>query len=895
MISTRMKVGVVVGCLFTCVGVPPLQAAPPATQPAAPWTAVKLHVKNVTARQALDELTRQTQVAFAGEIPAFDDRLNDVRVTLDLEGQPLMSAVVAVCDAADLRPVGYTSDRQGIRLGTSEGALSLRCSDVRGPFAVGVIRTEQNLRIDYGTRPNSNPRMFWIRLCICPEPALHAQRVTDVHLTKCLDETNFPVADLGQPVASASVPGAPALQIRCMGDRLSLVEGEFTAVIEKERKHIEVPDVTQAHDVGQTLGQARLQIRSFTRNGRLYVLQVLVPRGDMDDDQLARLTTTLTNTRPMFLSASGKDTGLQQISAQTRAVPSGSMVVLMYQPVVGREEPAKLVWDVPTDTVEVKVPFSIRDVPLPGPPMPANKAVVLAPATLPAVAKIDVDKEVKSLLPQLAAVTDEERQDALIQLGLLPPTAFATVEKIADDASTPPAARQQLKLYLQQRRPLQEARLRRAKVVEEERNWEEAAALDAYGRFGKRDPKWDAKVREAIHQFYQSEGVGAKADSRHALEAAVEAGCEDPLVVSLTGFAIEKTGGNPRQVLKLYQQAHDDIRTSQYPDYFRLSNAIRYYNLLYRTSSAEVNFRGERVFPREDAQALSQLRSGIALQFADAARIKPPPSLLLDTAQRVIDITGAGDEKAYARVSNIMESLLPNRPEPLILKGEFYTDFAWVARGSGTADTVTDRGWKLFTERLAVAEESLKKAYELDPTDPRSSTAMLSVELGQGKGRDVMETWYKRAMEADPDNLTACERKLYYLEPKWHGSAEDMLAFGEECYKSGNYLGRLPTVLMLAHKSLSRYLHNPEAYLKQDVVWRDARRVYEPYLRVRPDDTDARSAYTYYACVSGHWAVAKEQFDLLGDNIMPIHFGHGSIEDVKEFKKKAQAAKSDGL
>jgi hypothetical protein len=42
--------------------------------------------------------------------------------------------------------------------------------------------------------------------------------------------------------------------------------------------------------------------------------------------------------------------------------------------------------------------------------------------------------------------------------------------------------------------------------------------------------------------------------------------------------------------------------------------------------------------------------------------------------------------------------------------------------------------------------------------------------------------------------------------------------------------------------------------------------------------------------------VAKEQFEILGDNVVPGYFGNGSMDEVKEYKKKAQAAgKSDGL
>ena len=233
-----------------------------------------------------------------------------------------------------------------------------------------------------------------------------------------------------------------------------------------------------------------------------------------------------------------------------RAVPAGTMITVNFFPGAGSVDPAKLAWDIPSETSEITVPFSFKDVPLPGPAQsPAKLLASKPPATLPALAKtnLDVAKEVRSLLPQLSAITPEERQDAEIRLGLLPPSAFATVETIANDPNVPPAARQQLSIYLKQRRPLQAARLRRDKAVEDDQQLEETNALDAYGRFGKRDAKWDGLVREAFHLYYHTPETAYKGDTRRAFEKTIEAGWTTiPWSFPSPAFTIETTGGNPR-------------------------------------------------------------------------------------------------------------------------------------------------------------------------------------------------------------------------------------------------------------------------------------------------------------------------------------------------------------
>jgi hypothetical protein len=236
----------------------------------------------------------------------------------------------------------------------------------------------------------------------------------------------------------------------------------------------------------------------------------------------------------------------------------------------------------------------------------------------------------------------------------------------------------------------------------------------------------------------------------------------------------------------------------------------------------------------------------------------------------------------------------PKEPGAWAFKGAQYVKYAWDARGIGMANTVKDEGWKLMAERLKVAQEALEHAYALDPTDPRAPTEMLAVELGQGEGRDRMESWWKRAMEANPDNYQACTSKLYYLEPKWYGSAEAMLAFGRECLKEGNWEGRIPFVLRDAHWTLAGYAKDRDAYFARPEVWQDIRSVYEPYLARHPESAFDRSYYAYYATLCGQWGEARKQFEVLGDKPELMPFGSRQAYDYLVQKAKTMAAGGGG-
>ena len=256
-------------------------------------------------------------------------------------------------------------------------------------------------------------------------------------------------------------------------------------------------------------------------------------------------------------------------------------------------------------------------------------------------------------------------------------------------------------------------------------------------------------------------------------------------------------------------------------------------------------------------------------------------TMLLDVIQHAHQDRKTAFDDLFAH----FQKALPNSPVPLVFKGKFYQSYAWDARGGGVASTVTEEGRKLMQERLDIAEEALTKAWEMDPTSPDAAVAMIDVELGQGKGRDVMEKWYRRAMEADPDNLEAVREKMYYLTPKWHGSAEDMLAFGRELVAQKNYYAFLPGYLASAHTTLSSYATDPDEYFHDPQVWEDLQSVFLPAIAAWPQDLGYRSRYAYFACKCGQWAEAKKQFDILGNDVMPERFG--GREAMEKYRRMA--------
>jgi hypothetical protein len=209
--------------------------------------------------------------------------------------------------------------------------------------------------------------------------------------------------------------------------------------------------------------------------------------------------------------------------------------------------------------------------------------------------------------------------------------------------------------------------------------------------------------------------------------------------------------------------------------------------------------------------------------------------------------------------SMIEATLFTNWPEStsLLVKGGAYIDMAWNARGGGYAKTVTPEGWITFVKDLVIAEDALNRAWTLNTNDVRIANKMMTMELGQGQGRARMELWFRRAMKIDPNDFEACNAKLLYLDPKWHGSVQEMLNFGRECVLNTNWGGRIPLILVDAHNSIyNQYIDKSEKtnYWKQPEVWHEVKAAYDRFFILNPKDTDFYKFYASHAYDAEQWA-----------------------------------------
>ncbi len=255
----------------------------------------------------------------------------------------------------------------------------------------------------------------------------------------------------------------------------------------------------------------------------------------------------------------------------------------------------------------------------------------------------------------------------------------------------------------------------------------------------------------------------------------------------------------------------------------------------------------------------------------------------------------------------------PNNPVAYLLRGVHGVLWGWEARGSGWASAVTEEGWRLLRERCSMAVTDLAHAASLDPLDPTPFAWLLRAGLGLEWSMKDAESCFAEGQRRGPEHFDLYWRMLSWKLAKWHGSAEESLAFARAAAQ-GAPPGSLRHALVI------------RAHLEHcdDLARKDRSRLSEYWGRydVRNELTYARAmsvghsshvrsmwshqvhhdlAELYYLC--GDRQLLQDELRAIGGAYDPLHFGpppHGAeqLDRIRAWanapspQKKAQSAQN---
>lgn len=150
------------------------------------------------------------------------------------------------------------------------------------------------------------------------------------------------------------------------------------------------------------------------------------------------------------------------------------------------------------------------------------------------------------------------------------------------------------------------------------------------------------------------------------------------------------------------------------------------------------------------------------------------------------------------------------------VRAKFHASWAWDARGTGYADTVTDEGWRLLEERLDQARADADAQLKVNRDCLPAHEARMTVALGSARSlpEGTADRWFLELTRVKgPVFLTGLCSRLSYLMPKWYGDEETMWAFVREQLAAHPDEPALQLLVHQAHEEMARASPDWQRYL----------------------------------------------------------------------------------
>lgn len=401
-------------------------------------------------------------------------------------------------------------------------------------------------------------------------------------------------------------------------------------------------------------------------------------------------------------------------------------------------------------------------------------------------------------------------------------------------------------------------------------------SLKAYDEAGSRNDKWNEDAKSAIDLMARwfCDVYDTAVELRQVHEPArraVEAGCDDPMVLFV--YARSSAGKNkPGEVelLARYEKAARALDQSAYP-------ADRKYRAWIEYAYCLAIGQGKR-----PPETIDGIRKAVDRAMEWMIESAASPNYLVQnragwfkagtdilTLYRVLEWS---NDSTLEFVGN----KFANTPELVkvcdLLRAKTLIDAGWKARGNHDARAIGGEQWQVFGAKLTEARNILDSLWNKHPDQHQFEIAdmMLQIQKSIGGDRTEMEKWFERGMRGNPNAQALCGNKLDWLHPKWHGTFEDMVAFGRACRETHNWQSRMTLYAADAHLIIGKHLGKAEgtAYFAKAEVWDDIRSVYEEYLLNRPNAHRQRSEFAAFCYLCGKKLQAAREFRRLGDNLL---------------------------
>jgi WD40 repeat protein len=213
--------------------------------------------------------------------------------------------------------------------------------------------------------------------------------------------------------------------------------------------------------------------------------------------------------------------------------------------------------------------------------------------------------------------------------------------------------------------------------------------------------------------------------------------------------------------------------------------------------------------------------------------------------------------KAHFERLKRWQTTMPDSPTPRIALGDAYVHYAWDARGTGYADTITEQGAELMKTRAKKANDYFEEALKLKPADPDPYVGMMEVLDLLGGSLDEHYATFRAGIKIAPRHIPLYTELAHALLPKWFGEPGDVAKYAEKLRKEiGGELGD-EVYFRMAADYLKDYGGDRQFFARTGFKYETLRPGILIALRDYPENARLYNCCCYLACKADDKELAR--------------------------------------
>jgi len=194
--------------------------------------------------------------------------------------------------------------------------------------------------------------------------------------------------------------------------------------------------------------------------------------------------------------------------------------------------------------------------------------------------------------------------------------------------------------------------------------------------------------------------------------------------------------------------------------------------------------------------------------------------------------------------------------------------WAWHARGEGFASTVTPEGWKLFSERLAHAQQVLDRCKARAMKSPLWYQLSLVIARDSGWDTKRYRAMLDEATSRFPWYVTFYTSTSKFLSPKWGGSYEALDEFARQTERTR--LGSDHSLYTRVYWSLTDEARGEfDPFRDSQADWKLMKAGFEGLMKRYPKSKWNLNAYAYFACRANDGSTYGALRARIGQDVIP--------------------------